>query len=63
MENEVWSLYDHRTGNEATLISTEGSQYNLVIQNPIAGTAASMDLDRKNLKDMFNDIGNEIGAF
>ena len=63
MDEEIWSIYDHRTGRETILRRTDPRQYELFMTEDLTGCAIAQDLDRKNLKDLWNAIGNEIGAF
>lgn len=37
--------------------------YELTIDHEGTGSALSIPLDRKQLKDMFNDLGNELNAW
>lgn len=61
MDEDVWETYDHRTKKGANLRRTDPKQYELIVEDDY--NTASIDLDRKHLKDLFNAIGNEIGAF
>jgi len=61
MDEDLWDVYDHQTQEEAILRKTDPNTYELIV-NHMHGSGAAT-LDRKNLKDLFNAIGNEIGAF
>ena len=48
--------------NHAALVRTRYG-WELIIHNEVTEISASISLDKKHLKDLFNAIGNEIGAF
>jgi hypothetical protein len=59
---EVWEKYDHRTKYEVSLNRQTDGSYVLCSADPY-DNSVNIDLDRKDLKDLFNAIGNELGAF
>lgn len=62
MDEDLWDVYDHTLENEVVLRRTDPNCYELFMTDGY-DNACSMTLDRKHLKDLFNAIGNEIGAF
>lgn len=62
MEEMIWEIYKNDSGDEAQLTRLKTGGYYLVVSDRY-DNSVSIDLDRKHLKDLFNAIGNELGAF
>lgn len=62
MDEEIWGVYDHARKSEVSLRRVDPGTYELFMDDGLYHHV-SKTLDRKHLKDLFNAIGNEIGAF
>lgn len=60
MSEVIWETFHHQTNGEAELTKLEGGTYNFVVQDGYGGNSA-IDLDRKELKDLFSALGHELG--
>lgn len=58
----MWEASD-KMDNEAELTKFEDEHYDLTVECVGLRTSASIRLDRKRLKELFNAIGHELNAF
>lgn len=58
----IWDGRDP-SGNEIELEGPVDDTYQLLIHSDLVSNTLSFELDRKQMKDLFNAIGNELNAF
>jgi hypothetical protein len=64
MEQEIWESFNHDNGSNITLIKTSAEEYEIYVTTSFGHACEAIKkLDRKQLKDLFNALGNELDAW